>query len=517
VAKKPDRPLARHPSGKRNLLAVVKAGWLRIYLKYLNPAAGDESGSPGLLHRKACREFAQSQGLVISQPSQFPMPEKRLIKTYRSPVFSLLQSALHETLQRREPANDPLSAHHPAMQQFVDAADAKLASTAPRIAIPTIEAVADCAKLYVELGWAEISGDIARKDALADAIKFSACDPLWAESVASYLAWQADNSPVPYVTHQSLDDFVLELPPPAAGGPLVVGMIGDWGTGTTEARWLLGRLLAKKPDVIIHLGDIYYSGTVSEVAENFSNLLTGAGVTVPVYTLSGNHEMYSGGRGYYGLLQSLHQPASYFCLRNRDWQILAMDTGYNDSNPVTIETNMTSLRDTEVPWHLDKLDHAAGRKSILVSHHQFFTAFGHGVGHDPTTNLPAAVNAHLYQTFQTRLGSVALWLWGHEHNLNIFRPYAGLARGRNLGASAIPIRQADAPYDPNPALYLAGREKLPDLDPAAPKLSLNSDDEYYHAFAVLRLDTAGGSSTAEYYQIDSANNGLEALVFSEQI
>ena len=38
-------------------------------------------------------------------------------------------------------------------------------------------------------------------------------------------------------------------------------------------------------------------------------LLTDAKVMVPVYTLAGNHDMYSGGVGYYGLLQRI-EPAS---------------------------------------------------------------------------------------------------------------------------------------------------------------------------------------------------------------
>ena len=43
-----------------------------------------------------------------------------------------------------------------------------------------------------------------------------------------------------------------------------MALIADWGTGTAEAKALLQRVAAHKPDVLIHLGDVYYSGTTTE-------------------------------------------------------------------------------------------------------------------------------------------------------------------------------------------------------------------------------------------------------------
>ena len=45
--------------------------------------------------------------------------------------------------------------------------------------------------------------------------------------------------------------------------------------------------------------------------------------------------MYSGGDGYYWLIDQIGQQSSYFCLQNNDWQFIAMDTGHNDHNPLT--------------------------------------------------------------------------------------------------------------------------------------------------------------------------------------
>ena len=95
-------------------------------------------------------------------------------------------------------------------------------------------------------------------------------------------------------------------------------------------------------------------------------------MSCPVYSLAGNHDMYSGGVGYYGLLQQLKQPASYFA-RNAAWQILGLDTGLHDNDVFSVNTNVTCLEPTEEAWHLDKITNAGGRKTILLSHHQLFS------------------------------------------------------------------------------------------------------------------------------------------------
>lgn len=452
-----------------------------------------------------------------------------------------MQSALHETLKRRRAVSVRLSADQPEMQQFVEAANKKLqeapapaamsamaravpgATTPP--AAPAAVPALSCAAMYAEIGWADMTGNTTRREALTNELKFSTCDPLWIESVTTYLAWQAGQAPIPYVTYDTLNDFVIDLPQPqAAGSPLVVGVIADWGTGMEDASWLLGRLLTQNVDLIIHLGDIYYSGTTNEVAENFMSLITNAGVTVPVYSLAGNHDMYSGGVGYYGMLQQLRQPASYFCLRNAAWQILAMDTGYNDKDVFTVNTNLTSLQPAEAAWHLDKINDAGGRKTILLSHHQLFSPFGDGVGQDPVTKNALVTNTNLWNVFGAVLPKMALWLWGHEHSCNLFQPYIGLACGRCVGASAVPERDPTA-YAVNKALNLGTAAAFPQLvvaaaDPQAGQpicLPQNSDGEFFHCYAILRLAPAGAKSTAEYYQIDSVNNAQESLLYSETI
>lgn len=69
-------------------------------------------------------------------------------------------------------------------------------------------------------------------------------------------------------------------------------------------------LAAQRPDVAIHLDDIYYSGTPAECDAHFLAPLRAAMPDTRLFSLCGNHDMYSGGTGYYGLLRQIGQPAS---------------------------------------------------------------------------------------------------------------------------------------------------------------------------------------------------------------
>lgn len=77
-----------------------------------------------------------------------------------------------------------------------------------------------------------------------------------------------------------------------------VAIVGDWGTGQDRADLLLrAPVAAQKPDVFIHLGDIYYSGTSDEMADNYLAVCRKVlPKSVPIFTLCGNHDVYAGGR-----------------------------------------------------------------------------------------------------------------------------------------------------------------------------------------------------------------------------
>ena len=129
-----------------------------------------------------------------------------------------------------------------------------------------------------------------------------------------------------------------------------ISFVGDWGTGTDEAQMVANRITAFRPDFTIHLGDVYFVGGDTEIKENFLGEKTSDYTPVkwPMgskgsFALSGNHEMYARGIGYFrfllpkmGIKTSDHewgsgQWASFFCLQNTHWRIIALDTSYNST------------------------------------------------------------------------------------------------------------------------------------------------------------------------------------------
>ena len=51
-------------------------------------------------------------------------------------------------------------------------------------------------------------------------------------------------------------------------------MLGDWGARMTDNVAMLRQALKRfKPDVIIHLGDVYYSGTEFECKRNVLDVM----------------------------------------------------------------------------------------------------------------------------------------------------------------------------------------------------------------------------------------------------
>jgi 3',5'-cyclic AMP phosphodiesterase CpdA len=265
-----------------------------------------------------------------------------------------------------------------------------------------------------------------------------------------------------------------------------IAILGDWGTGTGDAEDVLRVALEDNPDMIIHVGDIYYSGTPDECADNFLEVIRNrVGYKKPVYTLAGNHDYCAAGLGYFWLLDTLMPPpnparqqASFFCLRNKHWQLLAMDTGYNDAVPGIGFHHATSLRSDEIKWHLDKLNNNAGRSTVLFSHHQLFSPFeeiGQVTGSD-------SVNDQLAKTFSSFFGEIRAWFWGHEHDfVDGQSGYLGLPVGFCVGHGAIPVAMAGHKRLSNSQ----GRYK--GLANPQGKLGNNGSD-FNHGFSILKVD-----------------------------
>jgi hypothetical protein len=464
------------------------------------------------------------------------------IRTVRSAKLSLFQSLVDDFLLGTHP-HERTATRRPSLAHPMVAAAAAVAERLhhgqPVDGAPPPPGIGksddaqtawECAKIAAALLIAHLEGREGDAVRLEDELKFGTCDPSWLDVIAEYVEHfgPLSHHRIPYVTYGHMDDFVLDVLAPDA----TVALIADWGTGTEEAIELLTDVALQRPDVVVHLGDIYYSGTARETHANFlaicDEVLGRPGSRIPLYTLSGNHDMYSGGQGYYSLLPLLNpsppfdpevaQPASFFCLRTRDstWQLLAMDTGLHDHDPFTVTSDMTFLEDREALWHLDKIERfaAAGGKTILLSHHQLFSAFGYIGAPDTKPAGSEAYNTKLLKTFGAQMdaGRVAAWFWGHEHNMAIYQPYGSLERGRCIGHAAIPVYETNAPYArnqriPQPPELVEGPEGRP------LELSLDKEGVYGHGYAILRLDGAARTAEASYYVLSEGKDP----VFTETI
>jgi len=426
--------------------------------------------------------------------------------TYRDHFSSLFQSAAGDMQSAKLPANAPAPGMEDPLVRAVSAVAGMWDSgTAIPAAAPA--GIADgawqCATQGFALLRAQVSGNANLVAQLQADEKFGTCDPDWAKVLLNYAAFLAASGmrdKIPYIRPAQISNTPLPMKPGAT-----VAVIGDWGTGTTYARVLLQQVAAHNPDVLIHLGDIYYSGTPVECQNNFVSIVNSVfnrpTNPITVFTLAGNHDMYSGGEGFYGMLPGLNQPpcrqsASFFCLRSTDnqWQFLGLDTGLHDDDPFDVNTVLTFLEPDEEAWHTARIAEFSG-KTILLSHHQLFSALAQ-IGPKNAQGLLEPVNPYLQTSYnrfaEAAKGGIAAWFWGHEHAFTVYKTYAGLGRGRCLGNGAIPV----PPNGPVNA-PVAGLAEIPPFENVV--LPVTPAGVYATGFAILTLDANAGCQ-ADYYQ-----------------
>jgi Calcineurin-like phosphoesterase len=206
-----------------------------------------------------------------------------------------------------------------------------------------------------------------------------------------------------------------------------IAVFGDWGTGLYGAPAIAQTISSlDRCDVVLHVGDTYYSGETDEVHSR----LVGDWPKRPAGTLkrslNGNHEMYSGGTGYFQALSDFfQQSASCFAMQNSNWILVGLDTAYVDFD----------MDKDQVAW-LTRIVNAAGnRKLILFSHHQPFSQLD-----DQGPKLQVALGDLLKQQ------RIHAWYWGHEHRLVIYDPHHLWGfKGRCIGHGGFPQFRDDLP------------------------------------------------------------------------
>lgn len=211
-------------------------------------------------------------------------------------------------------------------------------------------------------------------------------------------------------------------------------LAGDWATGLPRAQKVAAQMRRAIDDAqqdgvpvhVAHLGDVYYSGWGHEYLRRFLPywpVRLDEADRIGSWCLNGNHDMYAGGHAYYnvGLADprfARQQRSSFFSLVNAHWTILGLDTAWEDH----------ALKDPQADWLAQELKAAGARKTVLLSHHQLFSAY-----EPPEPELAARVAPILART------PVTAWFWGHEHRCMVYNAHEHVSFARCIGHAGVPV------------------------------------------------------------------------------
>lgn len=282
-----------------------------------------------------------------------------------------------------------------------------------------------------------------------------------------------------------------------------LGIVGDWGTGIYgegkgPAAAVMEQLAGLDCDYLFHLGDTYYAGTGAapyvpgnEQISNFIQLwpqTTGPGRS---FTLNSNHEMYSGGNGYFTLALGndifKHQNmTSYFALTFGKWVILGLDTAYNAPiGSLYLDGVLGEQQGNWIREYGKGIGGYADKKILVLTHHE-------------GQNFEGGALTALHGEIAAALGRAPdVWYWGHLHN-GIAYSHASAAgklgtRARCVGHSAIPYGLSSALLDPagQPIATVEYFARTP-ATPGGPYV--------LNGFATLELSESGGIAEMFYEQ-----------------
>jgi hypothetical protein len=219
-------------------------------------------------------------------------------------------------------------------------------------------------------------------------------------------------------------------------------IVGDWGTGLGRAQ-AVAKLMADEVQKglkegrevhVIHLGDVYFAGEAEEyrdhvLAPGWWPVTEEQAKAVGSWALAGNHDLYGGARAYFTVMLADPRfasqrspdgkPTSWFRLTSPSWEIIGLDTSWNDDPFQGGQTGLLEAPQAERLREWIAADQQRKpeerHKRLLLSHHQLLTVYDNRL----KSKLDAGQQPVLHQRIAEKQiltgDAVTAWIWGHEH------------------------------------------------------------------------------------------------------
>lgn len=310
------------------------------------------------------------------------------------------------------------------------------------------------------------NGGVASSDgSLVQHSKYAVVDYSWLIAFLEYI----------FLKHSFLIFKVVPYPfqtspsvvPINSSDELTIALTGDWGSGhwqdgafTSPSQQVMEQIELLKPNLTIHLGDVYYAGTETsadggimfpgEEVNNFTSLWK-QGTLGKSFTLNSNHEMYSGANGYFkDALNADHKSGhsdlfeaqtctSYFAITFKDWIIFGLDSAYYDQSTLIMHGAISDAKHTQQAKFIhDTLQNNPQCTSVMIlTHHTALKTDGSKVNDPLWTQVTQAVSCVTGK-------NPDVWYFGHVHNGIVYSPSsAGTStKCRCVGHGALPFGSA---------------------------------------------------------------------------
>jgi hypothetical protein len=313
--------------------------------------------------------------------------------------------------------------------------------------------------------------------------KYEDLDPGWLEALADFL-----ESLLPIIGGKapfSTTPQTIQVP-----DTVQIALLGDWGTGNwrtvsnpAPSTRVGAQVTPLKPDLSIHMGDVYYAGTSDEEKYELVNIWPGG--SIGSLALNSNHEMYSGGKPYFQAIAkapfAMQRGCSFFMLENSNWVIVALDSAYYaEASNMYLDGQLfpTNKPNAQNSFLLTQQANAQlnGKRLILLTHHN---------GLDETGSTTNTLWDQVMGAYPAG-GGPAYWYWGHVHVAAVYKPQGpGNTLCRCLGHGGLPRGNPTELATSNAIWY----ENRSANDPDIPQRILDG-------FVMLKLD---GANIQEVY------------------